>query len=642
MSSLRRSSSPSSPCGLLPRHSSSSLISLPPSSLPVAFSLATAPAPSSPSPQLQLPHLPVAFSLATAPAPSSPSRSLAPAPSSPSFSSPQLQLPHLLWPSPSSLISLGSSSLISLTAPAPHLPPQLQLPHLPVAFSLATAPAPSSPSPQLQLPHLPRHSSSSLISLWPSPSPQLQLPHLPRHSSSSLISLAQLLISAPAPSSPSPSSSSLISLPAPAPSSPSPQLQLPHLPVAFSLTTAPAPSSPCGLLSLPRLSSSSSPCGLLPRHSSSSLISLISLACSSSLISLLLPHHSSSSLISLATAPAPSSPSPQLQLPHLPRQAQLPSSPCWLPPSPSPQLQPPSSPSPQLQLPHLPLQLPHLPVAFSLATAPAPSSPCGLLPHHSSSSLISLTTAPAPSSPCGLHSSSSLISLTTAPAPSSPYSAVACSSAASSCSVSAVFLGQKRRPCPPLRPVRCLHVAAPPAHGARGLSIMPRVWIGVAAASCLLHYIGSASVEGTLKLERGNLTCINIFASETKKRQRVGHSAHGGTVHLLKYSAMFEYDVQCHVHTFCAALITLTGVCVNWRECRHHGQTVMAWKNGRALPTDIRQRVFENGTLVVMQTMRQSDGGRYTLPEPPTRTHRLQGRHRLRHRCVTAAAKVSS
>ncbi|XP_069971593.1 cell adhesion molecule Dscam1 [Penaeus vannamei] len=35
-------------------------------------------------------------------------------------------------------------------------------------------------------------------------------------------------------------------------------------------------------------------------------------------------------------------------------------------------------------------------------------------------------------------------------------------------------------------------------------------------------------------------------------------------------------------------------------------------KDGRALPTDIRQRVFENGTLVVMQTMRQSDGGRYT------------------------------
>ncbi|XP_050698368.1 cell adhesion molecule Dscam2-like isoform X2 [Eriocheir sinensis] len=35
-------------------------------------------------------------------------------------------------------------------------------------------------------------------------------------------------------------------------------------------------------------------------------------------------------------------------------------------------------------------------------------------------------------------------------------------------------------------------------------------------------------------------------------------------------------------------------------------------KDGRVLPTDIRQRVFENGTLVISQTQRDIDGGRYT------------------------------
>ncbi|XP_042239240.1 Down syndrome cell adhesion molecule-like protein Dscam2 isoform X3 [Homarus americanus] len=35
-------------------------------------------------------------------------------------------------------------------------------------------------------------------------------------------------------------------------------------------------------------------------------------------------------------------------------------------------------------------------------------------------------------------------------------------------------------------------------------------------------------------------------------------------------------------------------------------------KDGRVLPTDIRQRVFDNGTLVITQTQRDTDGGRYT------------------------------
>nr|XP_053630363.1 cell adhesion molecule Dscam2-like [Cherax quadricarinatus] len=35
-------------------------------------------------------------------------------------------------------------------------------------------------------------------------------------------------------------------------------------------------------------------------------------------------------------------------------------------------------------------------------------------------------------------------------------------------------------------------------------------------------------------------------------------------------------------------------------------------KDGRMLPTDIRQRVFDNGTLIISQTQRDTDGGRYT------------------------------
>ncbi|XP_066972085.1 cell adhesion molecule Dscam1 [Macrobrachium rosenbergii] len=56
-------------------------------------------------------------------------------------------------------------------------------------------------------------------------------------------------------------------------------------------------------------------------------------------------------------------------------------------------------------------------------------------------------------------------------------------------------------------------------------------------------------------------------------------------------------------------------------------------KDGRVLPTDIRQRVFDNGTLVVTQTQRETDGGRYTC--------RASNRHgHSAYRDVTVAVTV--